>query len=177
MKRIIAFVLAANISGVIASDTSDPQKNPSMFEHHIETQVEINTTEMNVWRVLMAFENYQKWNPFITAISGRPEIGQKLSVQIQPVGGNSMSFSPEILELKPEKMLRWKGRFLMPGLFDGEHYFVIRKETSGKIIFVQGENFSGLLVPFFKTQLDTGTKTGFHNMNEALRQQAEILKH
>ena len=58
MKKIIAFVFAASVLSIFATDTSDEQKNLSMFEHHIETQVEIKTTEVNAWRVLMAFENY-----------------------------------------------------------------------------------------------------------------------
>lgn len=177
MKKLIAFVFAASVFSIFATDTSDEQKNLSMFDHHIETQVEIKTTAVNVWRVLMAFENYPKWNPFITAISGRPEVGQQLNVQIQPVGADSMTFAPTVLAVEPEILLRWKGKFLIPGLFDGEHYFMVRKESSDKVVFVQGEHFYGLLVPFFKGQLDKSTKTGFHNMNQALKQQLEALLH
>jgi len=36
----------------------------------IETEIIINTTPERVWEILIDFENYPNWNPFIRAIVG-----------------------------------------------------------------------------------------------------------
>jgi len=38
-----------------------------------------------------------------------------------------MTFRPTILKAEPERELRWLGRLLLPGLFDGEHVFEIEQ--------------------------------------------------
>jgi hypothetical protein len=62
---------------------------------------------------------------------------------------------------------------LVPGLFDGEHYFKLEPKPGGGLVFRQGEMFSGLLVPLLKRSLDGATKQGFIAMNEALGREAE----
>src|ERR1043166_415244 len=72
--------------------------------------------------------------------------------------------------------LRWLGRFLLPGLFDGEHQFTLQAMASG-VRFTQSERFSGILVPLFRRSLDTDTKRGFLEMNLALKHRAEQPAH
>ena len=86
-----------------------------------------------------------------------------------------MSFRPTVLLAAPNTELRWLGHFLVPGIFDGEHYFRIAAIGPGQIRFTQGEKFSGLLVGMFKASLDRGTKAGFVAMNAALKARAEGL--
>ena len=74
-----------------------------------------------MWRILTDFDAYPEWNPFIKSVRGRPEASTKLEVRIEPPGGRSMTFKPTVLEAEPERELRWLGRVLLPGIFDGEH--------------------------------------------------------
>ena len=60
----------------------------------------------------------------------------------------------------------------MPGLFDGEHYFKIEPLEDGKVRFIQGEKFTGVLVPFMGGLIDNA-KIGFDEMNIALKEKAE----
>ena len=125
-----------------------------------------------IWDVLTDFESYPVWNPFIKKISGTKEVGEQLIVQIQPPEGNSMRFKPIVLRFDPKKEFRWEGKFLIKGLFDGEHYFILNDNNDGTTKFIQGENFSGLLINFFEHLLEK-TKNGFVLMNEALKKQCE----
>lgn len=140
--------------------------------HQIETQVTIAASAERVWALLMDFEHHPQWNPFIRHIEGRAEAGEKLRVEVQAPGGRSMSFAPRVLVAKTPEEFRWKGQFGVPGLFDGEHYFLLREDGDQKTLLIHGEWFSGLLVPFFRSQLDSSTRSGFEAMNAALRQLA-----
>lgn len=84
-----------------------------------------------------------------------------------------MRFHPTVLVSDPERELRWKGKLLIPGLFEGEHFFKIEKKSDTRVVFDHGEVFSGLLMPFIRRSLDTETKRGFIAMNEALKKLAE----
>lgn len=64
--------------------------------------------------------------------------------------------------------LRWRGKLLVRGLFDGEYVFELQSSDTGTT-FVHYEQFSGLLVPLFKGMLERDTRPGFEAMNEALQ--------
>ena len=144
-----------------------------VMKHEIATEISIEATPARVWSVLTDFPSYATWNPFITSIAGQPERGRQLVARIQPKGGKGMTFKPTVLVAQRERELRWRGRFLFPGLFDGEHYFRIEALREGGTRLVHGEKFSGLLVGLAKSSLDGGTRAGFISMNEALKARAE----
>lgn len=84
-----------------------------------------------------------------------------------------MTFRPKVLVAEPNTELRWLGRLLIPGLFDGEHYFRLSSLGSNRTRLVHGERFSGVLVPFAKSSLESATRAGFEAMNKALKARAE----
>ena len=51
---------------------------------------------------------------------GDLERNARLEVEIEPPGGRRMKFKPKVLAARPGRELRWLGKFLLPGLFDGE---------------------------------------------------------
>ena len=144
-----------------------------MSSHQIQTEIEIAATPDRVWSILTNFSTYPDWNPFIRFIHGAPEQGAPLEVRIQPGGAKGMTFRPTILTAIRAEQLRWLGRFLVPGLFDGEHCFAIQPIANGMVRFRQSELFSGILVPMFRASLDKDTKRGFEEMNQALKVRAE----
>jgi hypothetical protein len=141
--------------------------------HEIKTEIEINAAPERVWSILMDFPSYPEWNPFIRRIEGIGEVGERLSVLIHPPGGQGMEFRPVVLGVIPNRELRWRGRVLLPGVLDGEHYFQLTQAGANRTRFVQAEFFSGLLAWLLKGKLDVGTKAGFEAMNQALRARAE----
>ena len=139
---------------------------------NIQTEILINTDITKVWDILMNFDNYPKWNPFITSISGEPKLGSRLTVSIKPPGGKGMTFKPNILTLEANKEFRWKGKLGINGIFDGEHYFILEVLENDKTKFIHGEKFSGLLVPLVCKMLDK-TQKGFQLMNESIKKECE----
>ena len=139
----------------------------------LRTEVEIQASDKRVWQLLTNFASFPQWNPFIRQAKGEAKVGARLEVHLQPSGASGMTFKPVVLKVEPNRELRWLGRLLMPGLFDGEHIFTIETLQADRIRFTQREAFTGLLVPLFARSLNADTRRGFEEMNQALKSRAE----
>lgn len=137
----------------------------------ITHSVEVSAPPEVIWRILVDFSSFPQWNPFMVQAEGEAQEGSRLRVRIQPPGKRAMTFRPVVQEATPPNRLRWIGHLLVPGLFDGEHLFLVEESASGTQ-FTQSETFRGIFVPLFKKGL-TATHEGFEAMNEALKRRAE----
>lgn len=142
------------------------------MKKHFETEINIAATPEKIWSVISDFQSYPEWNPFIRSISGDQRLGATLQVNLHPPEGKAMKFAPALLVFDKNKELRWKGKFLFKGLFDGEHYFIIEPLKNGSSLFLHGEHFNGLLVGMLSKTLSE-TEQHFKLMNEALKKQCE----
>ena len=140
--------------------------------NEIYTEIDINSPAEKVWEILRDLNNYPTWNPFIKHAEGNIREGEFLKVQVQPPGRRAMLFQPKVLKAEMNKELRWKGKFMIPGLFDGEHSFVLKELSPQKTKFIHSEKFTGILVPLFKSVLKD-SKLGFELMNDALKKKCE----
>jgi hypothetical protein len=138
----------------------------------LRSEIEIAAPPERVWEVLTDFDRYPGWNPFMRSVVGRCALGSRLTVRIEPPGARGMTFKPTIRTLTATREIRWLGRLLVPGLFDGEHRLAIEPLEGGRTRFVQSERFSGLLVGLFAKTL-AATQRGFEQMNAALKIQVE----
>jgi hypothetical protein len=138
--------------------------------HVMEASVDIDAGAPAVWRAVTELEAYAQWNPFFTAAHGELRPGSKLTLTMQPLGKSPDEFSPLVLDVQPGRLLVWRGRLLMPGLFDGTHQLVIEPLAPDRVRFTQRESFSGLFVPFVDFQ---PYLAGWRNMNQALKRRAE----
>jgi hypothetical protein len=141
----------------------------------LRTEIEIDAPVARVWAVLTDFAAFPRWNPFIRRVDGRPAERTRLSVTMQPPGGRAMTFHPTVVRVDDERHLSWRGRTLIPGVFDGHHYFELEPLGPERTRVVHGENFSGVLVPLLATTLRTTTRRGFERMNAALKARAEAF--
>jgi hypothetical protein len=139
----------------------------------IRTEIEISSNPSKIWKLLMNFEKYPEWNPFIKSIRGQAVEGAKIVVKMEPPGAKGMTFKPKILRINPEKEFRWLGNLFIKGLFDGEHIFELIVKQDGITTFIQREMFKGILVPLFKKMLDNNTRKGFELMNQQLKIESE----
>jgi hypothetical protein len=137
----------------------------------IETTEYIDASPEKVWQILTDLDSYPEWNPFIREASGELREGAKLSLRMRPPGGKEMGFKPTVLKAESGRELRWLGRLGIPGIFDGEHWFLLTPEGAGTRL-EQGERFTGLL-PRFMGRMLASTEEGFTELNLALKQRAE----
>lgn len=141
----------------------------------INTEIEIDAPAEVVWQVLTDFDAYPAWNPFVREAEGEVREGARLRVRLQPAGGKPMTFRPVVTHVAPPHTFRWKGRSLIPGLFDGEHIFEIEPLGPDRVRLVHREEFSGLLVPVLWKSLNLPTWKGFEAMNAVLKRRAEAI--
>ena len=138
----------------------------------LRREIDIEAPPAAVWAVLADTRSYSEWNPFIPHLAGELREGAKLEVRIEPPGGRAMTFKPTVLGVERNRELRWLGRLVLPGMFDGEHIFHIEPLAEARSRFTQAERFSGILVGLFRGTLEK-TELGFEQMNAALKARAE----
>lgn len=140
----------------------------------IHTEIGVLAPAAVVWRLLIDFEGWARWNPFLR-VKGEPHLDERLEVTITPPGKTPVKMNPRIVRLDEGRELRWLGRALVPGIFDGEHGFRIAAEDAGRCRFEQFECFSGILAPLIVSRVGKATETGFVAMNRSLKREAERL--
>src|SRR4051795_4717545 len=104
------------------------------------TEITIDAPPLRVWQVLTDLAAYGEWNTFIVAATGRAEVGDRLTLRMQPVVGRETTVHPTVAEVREGALLRWGGRVGMPGLFDVDHRFRL-EATDGGTRLVQEEDF------------------------------------
>ena len=136
----------------------------------LKTSIDIHAPSERVWSIVSDVEHYHCWNPFFVRATGALREGQSLRVTMQPVGKDAQSFAPTVLEVTPGRRFTWRGRLVMPGLFDGKHVFTVERLDASRTRFTQEESFSGALVPFAGFE---PYRAGWERMNRALQARAE----
>ena len=145
------------------------------MSRELATNVEIDAPPERVWEVLVDFDHYAEWNPFMR-VAGRPNEGATLTVHVLPPGGRETVFEPDVTNCEKHRELRWLGHLVVPGLFDGEHRFRLEPLDGGdRTRFVHAESFSGVLATPYLWLRGDQLRSGFESMNEALKTRAEGL--
>ena len=142
----------------------------------ILTSIDINASPEAVWDTLMAFDEYPQWNPFVRELEGTAEVGARLRVKIVPPGQKGMTLKPKVLIAATAREFRWIGHLIIPGIFDGEHYFKLEPTPAGGTHFIQGEIFRGLLPPLLGKSINGPVKQGFLALNQALKERCERIQ-
>jgi len=132
----------------------------------IRTEIVINRSPTAVWQVLTATGQYSAWNPMIDRIVGELREGNVIEVD------EGMVFHPVILTVRPNKELRWKGYVGTPGLFDGDHRFILEPDGDATHV-IQTETFSGILAGQLMRGIIDDTVEAMREMNRALKTRVE----
>ncbi len=146
--------------------------------NELRAEIEIDAEPARVWAVLMDFEAYPDWNPFITSIEGETAVGAKLRARLQPPGGRGITMSPSVTVNEPGTAFGWLGKLGgVPHLFDGAHRFELQPIDGGsRTRFVQSERFRGILLPLVRRSILPATLSGFEAMNRALAERVVAVK-
>jgi len=140
----------------------------------LHAATEIDAPAERVWAVVSDLAAYAEWNPFIIRASGEARPGTRLDITIAAPGMKPVSFRPRVLDAEPGHLLRWKGEYKVPGLFDGRHALVVDLLDDQRSRFTTHEEVSGILLPFLGKVM-RASQLGFEEMAQALKTRAESL--
>lgn len=138
----------------------------------LHTEIEVDATPDELWKVLADRAAYPEWNPFIVSSTGELTTGATITNVLKDANGKETTFTPELLAVEPGKELRWIGKIAFGGIFDGEHAFRIESLAGGRSRLIQEEKFNGIAVPFTVSMLNDTIKPQFEAMNRALASRA-----
>jgi hypothetical protein len=133
----------------------------------IVTTIRIAAPPPLVWAVLTDIAAYPAWNPHMR-LHGTLSPGAVIE-HVEGDGKDAMTFWPTVLAVRPDQELRWRGQLQLPGLFDAEHYFLLRPDDGGTL-FTQGETFHGVVLWLYDVEKLRPT---FTDLNDALKKRAE----
>ena len=83
-----------------------------------------------------------------------------------------VSFRPRVLDVEPGRLIRWKGEFKLPGLFDGRHALIVDSLDGGRSRITTHEDVTGIPLPFVGRVM-TASQQGFELMARAGKERAE----
>ena len=138
----------------------------------LHAAVEIDAPAERVWQVVSDFARYCDWNPFIVRSAGEPRVGERLDITIAAPRMKPVSFRPRVLDVERGRLIRWKGEFKLPGLFDGRHALIVDPLDGGRSRFTTHEDVTGILLPFAGKVL-AASQQGFDLMARAVKERAE----
>ncbi|MEV5967919.1 SRPBCC domain-containing protein [Kribbella sp. NPDC051952] len=138
----------------------------------LHTELDINASPEQVWKVLADRQSYPEWNPFIISSTGELIKGNTITNVLRDTKGGETKFTPELLAVEPNKELRWIGKIPPGAIFDGEHSFRLEQLPNGRTRLIQEEVFRGAAIPFTRSMLNNTIKPQFEAMNRALAARA-----
>jgi len=138
----------------------------------LRTEIEIQASPEKVWQILADLDKWPEWNPFIHHAIGKAKVGEKVDITVRSAS-KEMTLHCTVSKAEPNRELRWKYHVILPGLFRGEHSFIIEPMGANKVRFIDREVFNGLLVPLQAKDIDTNSRLGFEAMDKALKARAE----
>jgi hypothetical protein len=162
MKRGVYICAAAAFGYLLLWRLSPPQE--------IHTRIWIAADSEQVWSVLVDGRAYPDWNPFIRRLDGTIAVDRRIAITLTSRRGETIRFSPIVTRMLPGRELRWLGRLAMPGLLDGEHYFLLSPLTGGRTLLTHGERFTGILPWMLGVET---FREDFEALNHALAARAE----
>ena len=138
----------------------------------LHTELVVDATPEQVWKVLADRQAYPEWNPFIVSSTGDLTKGGTITNVLRDTKGSETTFSPTVLAVEPNKELRWIGKVPPGGIFDGEHSYRLEALPDGRTRLIQEEKFRGVAIPFTRSMLNNTIKPQFAAMNHALAARA-----
>ncbi len=139
----------------------------------LNTSIEIDAPAKDVWDVLLDFDQYGEWNPFLTNIDGNAKEGEEIKVTVALPFRQSMDFNLKVETVVNGKEMIWLGQTLEPRVLDGEHIFRVESIGRNRSRFTQEEKFSGILLYLTWPWLKGSVLANFNTMNNALKDTVE----
>jgi len=140
------------------------------------TTFDVNASAEAVWRVLTTLDRYGEWNPQIPRASGAIEEHGKIALRLVLPGRPAMDLAATIEEVRPGRLLTWRGHVVAPWFFEGHRRFEIEPAGDRRVSVTHIEDIHGALAPLFTVVMGGPVERSHHALNQALRTRAETSR-
>ncbi len=140
----------------------------------IRTTIDIAASPARVWELITDFAGWDRWNPLLRRVRGRPEVGSTVRFSAT-VGRAHVPLTAQVMIVEPERELMWVGPAaprILRKVVSGSHWFRLAP-IAGGTRFDHGEAFRGLAVPPRWDRFESFARPGYDAMNRALKREAE----
>ncbi|WP_428239498.1 SRPBCC family protein [Gynuella sp.] len=143
------------------------------MRREVRTEIEIDTSIQDVWKVLTDFDTYHQWNPFLTRIQGNLQVGNELHISVTFPNQDSMNFKASVVAVEEGNNIRWFGKFLLKSIFSGTHSLELESISEHRCRLINREEYGGFLIRFMWAKLAQNAADGFMQMNQGLKRFCE----
>ncbi len=119
-----------------------------------------------LWHLLMDFENYHDWHPYVKSIKGGIKPKKKLTLHLNPHWQKIQTV--RVTSLKNNQSFSWLSSWFFFGVLDCHYSFEIKDHENSSTMFTQKLALSGLLVLFNWRRLKRKHQLQLKKINNAL---------
>lgn len=146
----------------------------SLTKFQIKKQITINASKEEVWKAIIDFKNYDKWNTQLTFLGGEVKPEGYLRLKLSVTGTKPYTFEPKISHWEEERRFAWLARTGIPRIFDGEHFFELQELEEDKTLVTNREEYRGVISLLMKNlPMMKSAPQGFEQMNKELKAYVE----
>ena len=141
----------------------------------ITTSIDIQAPIEKVWSALMAFDQYNGWNPIVKA-KGKAYLGEEIELTMKITNDNKkeMNYRATIVELTPCTYFRFRAKMMAGFMFTNDKIYEF-SQSGDTTTLTHSETFSGLMVGMFWKKLEAGVPDMLNATNQALKAKLENL--
>jgi len=149
----------------------------SLTSFEIKEKIEINAPLEKVWAAIIDFESYSDWNTQLEYFGGEVKPNGKIHLKLSAEGAEPYEFKPIISHWIENETFAWIARTGFPRIFDGEHFFELKRMDDNTTLVTNREQYRGVLsliikrLPMMKTAPE-----GFQKMNVEMKDYIENKK-
>ena len=134
----------------------------------------ISAPAEEVWRVLVAFDQYAQWHP-VLSLDAKPEqvvVGAEVPGRLSGGDTDVQTVTMRIVDVEAPRRLVWEGGSLDAIL--GRHSFLLTQQPDGTTEFTESEEFFGAAAAELVPTLDR-LRDEYSRYGAALRARVESL--
>ncbi len=139
----------------------------------LESRIDIQAPQHQVWAVLTDFAAFPEWNPYQREVRGEAVEGRSLSLCVHESGGTERHYWARVVTSAAPDLLRWQVEILSAGLLRCMHTFELIASGKGKTTVEQSIRFSGPLATLVRGRFASEMGWGVEAMGKALRERVE----
>lgn len=137
----------------------------------IASDIKISASPETIWKTLIDFDNYSKWNHLNLGVHGQPLPDAKLNMDIQFRGGNKQKVIAMVTGFISPKYLSWTWQSKLGAWwFQIEQVLRVKEDAMGDVQFFQELYVTGIKLRFIRRNLERFAQYSIEHMNEDLKE-------